>query len=116
MNKFVFGNADKPGVYFDEENRRHLNSIRLAYAGAARNLAENGRKEDARKLLNKCDQGMLEENMPIAMASRSQQHNQISMQMYIAANLSGDSALAKKFFNALKRYGATSCLLPGFTS
>ncbi|MEJ7671356.1 MAG: hypothetical protein WKF59_01205 [Chitinophagaceae bacterium] len=24
MNKFVFGNADKPGVYFDEENRRHL--------------------------------------------------------------------------------------------
>jgi len=103
MNKFVFGNADKPGVYFDEENRRHLNSIRLAYAGAARNLAENGRKEDARKLLNKCDQGMLEENMPIAMASRSQQHNQISMQMYIAANLSGDSALAKKFFNALKK-------------
>ena len=35
MNKFAFGNADKPGVYFDEENRRHLNSIRMAYAQAA---------------------------------------------------------------------------------
>ncbi|MEJ7586079.1 MAG: hypothetical protein WKI04_00825 [Ferruginibacter sp.] len=34
MNKFVFGNADKAGVYFDEENRKHLNNIRLAYAQA----------------------------------------------------------------------------------
>ena len=23
-NKFTFGNADKKGIYFDEENRRHL--------------------------------------------------------------------------------------------
>ncbi|HNF44282.1 MAG TPA: DUF2723 domain-containing protein, partial [Ferruginibacter sp.] len=27
MTKFASGNADKPGVYFDEENRRHLNTI-----------------------------------------------------------------------------------------
>jgi hypothetical protein len=39
MNKFVFGNANVPGVYFDEENRRHLNSIRQAYASAAMSLA-----------------------------------------------------------------------------
>jgi hypothetical protein len=28
MEKFVYGNADKRNVYFDEENRRHLNSIK----------------------------------------------------------------------------------------
>ncbi len=44
MNKFNFGNANVPGVYFDEENRRHLNSIRLAYAQAAGSLADKGRK------------------------------------------------------------------------
>ena len=30
MEKFVYGNANKKNVYFDEENRRHLNSIKLA--------------------------------------------------------------------------------------
>ncbi len=35
MKKFVFGNADKPGVYYDEENRRHLNTIRMQYAQVA---------------------------------------------------------------------------------
>ena len=54
MNKFVFGNANQPGVYFDEENRRHLNTIRMHYAMAAMRLADGNRKEDAKKLLNKC--------------------------------------------------------------
>jgi hypothetical protein len=41
MNKFTFGNANVKGVYFDEENRRHLNTIRLAYAQAAINFTSN---------------------------------------------------------------------------
>jgi hypothetical protein len=40
MNKFAFGNADKKGVYFDEENRRHLNSIRTAYTALAIDLSK----------------------------------------------------------------------------
>ncbi len=103
MNKFVFGGAQKNGVYYDEENRRHLNSIRLAYAQAARNLAEGGRKEDAKKLLNKCDKGILETNMPYGMVSRQQQQNQISLQFYIAASIAGDSALANKVYTALRK-------------
>ena len=103
MNKFVFGNADKPGVYFDEENRRHLNSIRLAYAQAAGNLADAGRKEDAKKLLHKADQMMLEENFPYGMVSRSQQHNQISMQFLYAAYKAGDTTLAEKITRSLKK-------------
>src|SRR6202012_3285991 len=42
MNKFAFGNCNVPGVYYDEENRRHLLTIRLAFATAAANLADKG--------------------------------------------------------------------------
>jgi hypothetical protein len=44
MNKFHFGGANIGGVYFDEENRRHLLSIRAAYGEAAGNLADQNRK------------------------------------------------------------------------
>ncbi len=40
----------KKGVYFDEEeNRRRLNTIKLAHAQIARSLAQAGRKEEAEK-------------------------------------------------------------------
>jgi hypothetical protein len=103
MNKFAFGNADKKNVYFDEENRRHLNSIRLAYASAASNLADNGKKEDAKKLLNKCDNGMLDENFGYGMVSRFQQHDYISMQFLEACYKAGDTVLADKVAKSVKK-------------
>ena len=103
INKFAFGGADKKTIYFDEENRRHLNSLRLAYAQAAGNLADGGRKEDAKKLLAKSDKGMSELNMPYGMVSRGQQQNQISLQFLIAAYKSGDSTLITKVTAALKK-------------
>ncbi len=103
MTKFKFGNANVMGVYFDEENRRHLNSIRLAYAQAASSLADNGRKEEAKKMLTKCDQMMLEENFPYGMVSRRQQHNSFSLQMLIAAYKAGDSVLANKITKSVKK-------------
>jgi len=103
MNKFAFGSADKPGVYFDEENRRHLNSIRLAYATAAASLAQHGKKEEAKKLLEKCDKGMLEENFGYGMVSRYQQHNLFSLQFLEACYLAGDTTLAQKVGKAVKK-------------
>jgi Protein of unknown function (DUF2723) len=103
MNKFVFGGAGKKGTYFDEENRRHLNSIRYAYALAASNLADGGRKDDAKKLLHKVDDGISEKNMPYGMASRGQQQNQFSLQMVLAAYKAGDTLLANKIGNAVKK-------------
>ncbi len=103
MNKFAFGNADKPGVYFDEENRRHLNSIRLAYASAAANLADHGKKEEATKLLEKCDKGMLEENFGYGMVSRFQQHDYISLQFLEACYKAGDTTLAQKVSGQVKK-------------
>ena len=103
MTKFVFGNADKAGVYYDEENRRHLNSIRQAYAMAAINLSQNNKKEQARKMLDKCDKMMLEENFPYGMVSRNQQHNYISMIMLQAAYLADDTTLAAKIGRSVKK-------------
>ncbi|MEP6617231.1 MAG: DUF2723 domain-containing protein [Ginsengibacter sp.] len=103
MNKFVFGNADKHGVYYDEENRRHLNSIRMQFASVAINLADNNRKDDAKKLLERCDKMMLQENFAYGMVSRSQQHDQISGQFLLAAYKAGDSVLAQKVAGSLRK-------------
>ena len=103
MKKFVFGNANVAGVYFDEENRRHLNSIRLAYAQAAGNLADNGRKEQAKQMLEKCDKGMLDENFAYGMVSRFQQHDYISLQFLEACYKAGDLALAEKVSKSVKK-------------
>lgn len=100
---FAFGNADKPGVYFDEENRRHLNGIRLAYAQAAGFLADNGKKDEAKKMLEKCDKMMLQDNFPYGMVSRNQQHNQISLQLLYAAYRSGYTELATKISTGLRK-------------
>jgi hypothetical protein len=103
MNKFVFGSCDKPGVYFDEENRRHLNTIRLAYAQAAGYMAEHGKTEEAKKMLNKVDKMMLQENFPYGMTSRNQQHNQISLQLLYAAYRAGDKELIAKISSSLRK-------------
>ncbi len=102
-DKFASGNAQTKGVYFDEENRRHLNSIRLAYAQSAGALADAGRKEDAKKLLNRCDSMMNQDNIPYGMAGRYQQHNQISMQMLYASYKAGDTALIAKIEKSLTK-------------
>jgi hypothetical protein len=103
MNKFVFGNCDKPGVYYDEENRRHLNTIRRAYAVAAINLAQNNKKEQAKKMLDKCDKMMLQENFPYGMVSRGQEHDYISVTMLQASYMAGDTVLADKIAKSVKK-------------
>jgi hypothetical protein len=103
LNKFVFGNADKPGVYFDEENRRHLNTIRMQFALTAISLADNQRQGDAKKLLERCDKMMLQENFPYGMVSRDQRHNQISGQFLLAAYKAGDTVLADKVYASLRK-------------
>ena len=103
MNQFVFGGADIKGVYYDEENRRHLNTIRMAYASAAGNLADAGRKDDAIKLLRKCDSMMLQSNFPYGYVSRDQQQNEISLQFLYSAYRAGDSMLIKKVSESVRK-------------
>ena len=102
MKKFAFGGANKPGTYFDEENRRHLNTLRMQYAQVAGNLAENGKLKEARDLLERCDKNMLQQDFPYGMASRREQQDQISGQFLLAAYRVGDTTLAKKVSDALR--------------
>lgn len=103
MNKFRFGNANIPGVYFDEENRRHLNTIRTAYAELALDLASKGRKEEARNVLGKADKMILQENMPYGMISRGNMHNRYSMSFLEAAYRAEDKPLAAKVLNSVRK-------------
>ena len=103
MNIFAAGNADKKGVYFDEENRRHLNSIRSAYADLAIELAATGKKEEARKVLQKVDKMMDEENFGYGMASRGNMHNRNSLMFLEACYMAEDAALVKKVSTAVKK-------------
>ena len=102
-NKFVFGNADKAGVYFDEENRRHLGGIRSAYAELAIDLATKNRKEEAKAVLNKVDKMLHESNFGYGLTSRGNLHNRNSLLFLEACYLAGDQALVQKVSTAVKK-------------
>jgi hypothetical protein len=103
LNKFAFGNADLKGVYYDEENRRHLNTLRSAYAELAGYLSAKNRKEEARKVLNKVDKGMLEDNFAYGMVSRGNQHNRTSLLFLDACYRAEDKALIAKVSASVKK-------------
>jgi hypothetical protein len=97
MTKFSFGNAKNPNVYFDEENRRHLNSMRLAFSQVAQALAVEGKRDSAQQLLRKIDAETNEKNFPYGMTSnRGNQHNYFSYLFLQACYASGELKLAKK--------------------
>jgi len=104
---FRSGNANKKGVYFDEENRRHLLSIRQTYAIAALNLAEEGRKPEALALLKKSESLILPESLPYAMVSargyRPNFHDFISMLYLQAAYKTGYTELYNKLKVAIRK-------------
>ncbi len=104
MNKFAYGDAIKPGVYYDEENRRHLNSIRMAHSQVAFSLVDAGRKDSARNVLEHFDKNVYEPNFPYGMTSnRGNQQDAISTDFLQACYVSGDLELAKKVEASLKK-------------
>ncbi|HZH96703.1 MAG TPA: DUF2723 domain-containing protein [Flavisolibacter sp.] len=115
LNKFTSGGANKKGVYFDEENRRHLLSIRAAFAEGASYLADKGQKENGLKLLNQSEAlltGVSEVrnggkdtiyNFPYAMVSRYNSHNQTALLYLEAAYKTGNLALANKLKAAIRK-------------
>ncbi len=101
--KWGAGNANLPGVYFDEENRRHLNDIRKADTELAFDLIFKNRKADATKVLERTDNMMLQENFPYGMASRNNDHNKMSMAFLEACYRAEDTKLANKVLSSVKR-------------
>lgn len=103
MKDFKFGGAQTKGVYFDEENRRHLNNIRQAYADVAVALVAKGQADSAKKLLQQVDKNMLQSNMPYGLVSRYALHNQTSLMLLEAAYRAGDKELSAKISKALRK-------------
>ncbi|HZE82834.1 MAG TPA: DUF2723 domain-containing protein, partial [Puia sp.] len=104
MTKFGFGNASTAGVYYDEENRRHLNTLRAAHAQLAMSLVDAGQKDKARNILEHFDKNVLESNFPYGMTSnRGNQHNKISMSFLLACYQAEDQGLAKKVAASIKK-------------
>jgi hypothetical protein len=104
MEKFGYGNADKEGVYYDEENRRHLNSIRMAHSQLAFSLIDAGKKDSAKNVLEHFDKSVRESNFPYGMTSnRGNQQDGISTDFLQACYLAGDTVLAKKVEASVKK-------------
>jgi len=103
MKKFVSGHADVKGVYFDEENRRHLYQVRQSYADLARELLVKGEKDSAKAVVLKSDQLIPDTNVPYGIPSRYEMHNRSSLTLMDAAYQSGATELAKKISNALNK-------------
>ncbi len=102
MTKFTFGNAKNPNVYFDEENRRHLNSTRLTIAQIAQALVAEGKKDSAQQVLRKMDSETNEKSFPYGMTSnRGNQHNYFSYLYLQACYASGELNLAKKISTSI---------------
>lgn len=103
MEKFAYGNAGKKGVYFDEENRRHLNTIRSTHAFISLALADANKKDSARNIVERYDHHALESNIPYGMTSNiGNFHNRISMTFLLAAYRSNDLSLAGKVHQSLR--------------
>jgi hypothetical protein len=101
MDKFVF--TSNKGAYFDEENRRHALNIRSTYAETAGNLADVDRKDEAMKMLNKCESLIDSKDLPYAMVSRDGSHNLYGLLYLEAAYKAGNQQLAQKIGSALKK-------------
>ena len=103
MTKFAFGNAKNPNVYFDEENRRHLNSLRMAVAQVAFSLIVEGKQDKAKKLLRKLDSETNEKSFPYGMTSTrgGNQDNRIASEVLRACYAAGDFELAKKIAKSI---------------
>jgi RNA 3'-terminal phosphate cyclase len=97
MTKFTFGNAKNPKVYFDEENRRHLNSMRFAVADIAQALVAEGKKDSAKQILRKIDSEINTKSFPYGMTSnRGNQHNYFSFLFAQSCYTAGEYELGKK--------------------
>ena len=64
MEKFKWGGMENPEIYMDENNQRMTMNLRNNFARLADALVEEGQKEKAIKVLDKCVEVMPQKNIP----------------------------------------------------
>lgn len=69
MEKFRFGNMEKPGVYLDETNRRMATNLRNNFGRLAMALLENGQEEEAKQVCDRCLEVLPDPKIPYGFFS-----------------------------------------------
>ena len=69
MNKFEWGNVSQPGIYMDENNCRMARTFRHMFVRLASELAEEGKKNKAIEVLDKCMKEIPTYNVPADLTS-----------------------------------------------
>jgi hypothetical protein len=64
MNKFVYGNMNLESVYLDENNLRMTTNFRINFARLAEELLNEGKRDSAVKVLDKCMEVMPDKTVP----------------------------------------------------
>ena len=64
MNRFKWGNMNKPGVYLDETNARMVMNMRGLFGRLADALIREGKPDSAKKVLDRCFEVMPETVVP----------------------------------------------------
>jgi hypothetical protein len=94
MNKFVWGGMDKPGVNLDENCVRMTGNLRMQMGILANALIAEGKKDKAKKVLDKCIEKMPDENIPFDGTIFS-----ICRAYYEVGDTTSGNNLAKKLFD-----------------
>jgi len=68
MNKFRWGNIQDPDVYLDENNQRMMSNFRYGFAALANALLEEGKKDSAVQVLDRCMELMPNDRIPLNAA------------------------------------------------
>ena len=94
MNKFKWGNLNKPGIYLDETVTRMAMNSRSMFGRLAEALILEGKTDSARKVLDRCQEIIPERVIP---------HDYFSVSMVGSYLKAGDTATAMKISEQVKK-------------
>src|SRR6185437_366695 len=92
MSNFFFGGAQYPNIYFDENSRRSLMTIRRSFSSVGNVLAITGKPDSAQKVLNYGYKMLNPSSFSYGMVSSGNMHDITSLQYAYACYLAGDKA------------------------
>ncbi|MGL6022462.1 MAG: glycosyltransferase family 117 protein [Chitinophagaceae bacterium] len=112
-NKMSFTSSKNQNIYYDEENRRHLVSMRMMFLELASTYLQEGKTSEALATIKKSLKVIPETALPFASSDRSMYQTYIGINMMNVVMACGDTILAnhlqqriskelqqgKKFFN-----------------
>ncbi len=90
VSNFYFGGAQYPNIYFDENSRRSLMTMRRAFSATGNALALIGKKDSALRVLNYGYKMLTPSSFPYGMVSAGNMHDITSLQYAYACCLAGD--------------------------